>query len=77
MKNMTIREVPDDVYAVICREAKENHRSIQDQVRHILAKEARLRHGGMLKAMHRWRERTAGRDLGDTVTDIRKARNRK
>ncbi len=77
MKALTIREVPDAVYAVIRQEAEANHRSIQEQVRYVLEKEARLRQGGFRAAALHWRERTKGRPLGDTVKDIRQARARR
>jgi plasmid stability protein len=77
MKTLTVREVPDAVYTVLKEEAATTGRSLQEQVRWILAKEARLRQGGFLDAARRWQRRTAGRDLGDTVADIRAGRNRR
>lgn len=77
MKTLTIREVPDEVYAVIRREAESGHRSIQEQVRYVLAKEARLREGGFRQAAATWRRKLAGRKLGDTVADIRSGRARR
>jgi len=75
MKTLTVREVPDAVYEVIVREAKDNHRSIQEQVRMVLAKEARLRQGGFLVRARTWQTNLAGRELGDTVDEIRQARD--
>lgn len=77
MKTLTVREVPDEVYTVIRREAEANHRSIQEQVRHVLAKEARLRQGGFAAAARRWQKTLAGRTLGDTVADIKSGRERR
>jgi plasmid stability protein len=77
MKTLTVREVPDEVYAVICKEAATNQRSIQEQVRQILAKEALLRQGGFGAAARQWRTKLAGRELGDAVKDIREARARR
>lgn len=77
MKTLTVREVPDEVYTVIRREAEANHRSIQEQVRHVLAKEARLRQGGFRAAARRWQKKLAGRALGDTVADIQSGRERR
>ncbi len=77
MKRLTIREVPDEVYSVIRQEAAANRRSIQQQVLTVLAKEARLRQGGARATMTAWRERVAGRKLGNTVADIRKGRDRR
>ena len=77
MKMLTVREVPDNVYSVIRQEADDNHRSLQEQVRFILAKEARLRQGAVSDAARHWRERLAGRRLGDTVAEIRAGRERR
>ena len=77
MKTLTVRDVPDAVYEVIVREAHDNHRSIQEQVRMVLAKEARLRQGGFLARARTWQSSLAGRDLGDTVDEIRQARSRR
>jgi len=77
MKTLTVREVPDEVYTVIRREAEANHRSIQEQVRHVLAKEARLRQGGFTAAARRWQKKLAGRALGGTVADIKSGRERR
>ena len=77
MKTLTVREVPDEVYGVIKQEAEANHRSIQEQVRYVLAKEARLRNGGFGAAAKKWRTKVAGRPMGDTVADIREGRNRR
>lgn len=77
MKTLTVREVPDEVYAVIREEAATNQRSIQEQVRYILSKEARLRRGGFGTAARQWRAKLAGREMGDTVKEIREARERR
>lgn len=77
MKTLTVREVPDEVYAVIRHEAETNQRSIQEQVRYILAKEALLRQGGFGAAARQWRAKLASRNLGDTVKEIREARARR
>jgi plasmid stability protein len=77
MKTMTIREVPDQVYAAICAQAETSHRSIQEQVRYVLEKEARIRGGGFRQSAARWRAKFDGRKLGGTVEDIRAGRARK
>ena len=77
MKTLTIREVPDDVYTYIVDEAKSHHRSIQEQVRYVLGKEARIRRGGLLVAAEGWRQKLEGRDLGDTRADLRAGRDRR
>jgi hypothetical protein len=76
MKTLTVREVPDAVYTVLKEEADANCRSLQAQVRWVLAKETRLRKGGFLGTARRWQRRLAGCELGDTVADIRAGRER-
>ncbi len=76
MKTLTVREVPDTVYAVLKEEAETNGRSLQAQVLWVLAKETRLRKGGFLGAARRWQRRLAGCELGDAVADIRAGRER-
>jgi len=77
MKTLTVREVPDAVYTVLKEEAEVNNRSLQEQVRWVLAKETRLRKGGYLDAARRWQRRFEGRMLGNTVADIRAGRERR
>ncbi len=77
MKTLTVREVPDEVYAVLKNEADTNCRSLQAQVLWVLAKETRLRKGGFLGAARRWQRKLAGCELGGTVADIRAGRERK
>ena len=77
MKTLTVREVPDAVYAVLKEEAAANNRSLQEQVRWVLAKETRLRKGGFMGSARRWQRRLTGRELGDTVAEIRAGRERR
>jgi plasmid stability protein len=78
MKTLTIREVPDDVYAVICRDARAGHRSIQEQVRLVLTREAQLSSGeDFLKAAEKCRRRFADRRLGPMASTIREERERR
>jgi hypothetical protein len=77
MKTLTIRDVPDEVYTVIAREAREGHRSLQEQVRFVLAKEARIRQGGFMDAAHKWQARLVHRPLGDTLQELREGRERR
>ena len=77
MKVLTIREVPDDVYEELRRQAKANHRSLQEQMRMTLIKEAKIRGGSTLERARRWRKRLQRRDLGDAVEDIRQAREKR
>lgn len=77
MKTLTVREVPDAVYATLKSEAEANHRSLQEQVRWVLSKETQLRKGGFLGAARQWQRCFAGRTLGDSVADIRAGRERR
>jgi plasmid stability protein len=74
MKSLTVREVPDDVYATLKKHAKKNHRSLQEQMRLILIREAKVRGGSTLERARRWRRKMQGRNLGDAAEDIRSAR---
>jgi plasmid stability protein len=77
MKALSIRNLPDDVYAALKAMAAANHRSMQEQVRSLIEREARLADAGPRLADARaWRTRLAGRNLGDTVEDVRQDRAR-
>ena len=76
MKALSIRNLPDDVYEALKALAAANHRSMQEQVRCIVEREARLASGPGLAVARTWRLRLAGRTLGDTVEDVRQDRAR-
>ena len=76
MKALSIRNLPDDVYAALKAMAAANHRSMQEQVRCMIEREARLAIDSGLASARAWRMRLAGRDLGDTVEDVRQDRAR-
>lgn len=76
MKALSIRNLPDDVYEALKTMAAENHRSMQEQVRCIIEREARLARSSGLIAARKWRSRLAGREFGDTVEDVREDRRR-
>jgi len=76
MKTMTIREVPDEVYTTLRECAAVNHRSLQEQVVAVLERETHLVRGSQASRVLRWRQRLAGRKLGDIVADIRSERQR-
>ena len=76
MKALSIRNLPDDVYAALKSMAAANHRSMQEQVRCLIEREARLVAGPGLATARAWRSRLADRSLGDTVEDVRKDRAR-
>lgn len=76
MKALSIRNLPDDVYEALKAMAAANHRSMQEQVRCLIERETRLVASPGLAAARAWRERLAGRSLGDTVEDVRVDRAR-
>ncbi|MBK6402073.1 MAG: plasmid stability protein [Rhodocyclaceae bacterium] len=76
MKALSIRNLPDDVYEALKAMAAANHRSMQEQVRCLIEREARLAASPGLAAARAWRVRLAGRNLGDTVEDVRLDRAR-
>lgn len=76
MKALSIRNLPDDVYAALKSMAAANHRSMQEQVRCLIEREAKLAGGSGLAAARAWRLRLANRHLGDTVEDVRQDRAR-
>lgn len=76
MKALSIRNLPDDVYEALKAMAAANHRSMQEQVRYLIEREARLAASPGLAAARAWRVRLTGRNLGDTVEDVRLDRAR-
>jgi len=76
MKALSVRNLPDEVYEALRMMAAANHRSVQEQVRCLIEREARLASGSGLAAAREWRVRLAGRTLGDTVEDVRQDRAR-
>jgi len=76
VKALTIRNVPDDLYRVITRLAKRNRRSIQQQVLTIIERVRLLDHESSVEKAMEIRERLAGRNLGNTLEEVREERNR-
>ena len=76
MKALNIRNLPNDVYEAIKLMAVANHRSMQEQVRCLIEREVRLVSGTGMTTARDWRMRLAGRNLGDTVADVRQDRTR-
>ncbi|MHB1358154.1 MAG: FitA-like ribbon-helix-helix domain-containing protein [Rhodocyclaceae bacterium] len=76
MKALSIRNLPDAAYEALKAMAAANHRSMQEQVRCLIEREARLAAGPGLAEARAWRMRLAGRSLGDTVEDVRQDRAR-
>jgi len=76
MKAISIRNVPDHIYVKLQNMAKENRRSLQEQIKLILEKEVNLSNRSFLAGAAQWRKRLQGRNLTDTVNTVRKDRQR-
>ena len=76
MRALTVRNVPDDVYRRLARFAKTNRRSLQQQILAILEQATLGEPDTALARAAAVRERLAGRALGDTVAEVREARER-
>ena len=76
MRTLTVKQIPDSVYRRLADWAKANHRSLQEQVRRILEREAAASGGSTTEEAERWRQRLADRDLGSMVTAVREDRER-
>jgi len=76
MRSISLRNVPDDVYLALQAMAKANRRSLQEQIKHLLEQEVRIRRGSSLAAARRWRRRLERRTHTDSVTLVREDRER-
>jgi predicted CopG family antitoxin len=76
MKAISIRNVPDDVYARLQEMAKTNRRSLQEQIKLILEREVRLNKRSFLADAAEWRKKFQGRRFKDTVKEVRRDRQR-
>ena len=76
MKMITVRNVPDNLYRAIKSLARRNRRSIQQQVICLLDRARLLEQDSPVANAAKIRERLAGRDLGDSVTELREERRR-
>lgn len=76
MKALSIRNLSDEAYEALKTMAAANHRSMQEQVRSMIEREMKLAASPGLAVARAWRLRLAGRELGDTVNDVRQDRAR-
>ena len=76
MKAISVRNVPEEIYAGLQIMAKKNRRSLQEQIKLILEQEVELANRSFLASAAEWRKRLKGRGLNDTVAMVRKDRNR-
>jgi plasmid stability protein len=76
VKNLTVRNLPDELYARLTRLARLNRRSLQQQAL-VLLERARVDDPeGPVERAAAIRARLAGRALGDTVAEVRQERAR-
>ncbi len=76
MKTITVRNIPDDLYRAITELAHRNRRSIQQQVLSILERARRLHGHPPTQRASEIRLMLAGRELGNTVEEVRQERQR-
>jgi len=76
MKAFSIRNIPDHVYAGLQVLAKDNRRSLQEQIKLILEKEVELCAGSFMTGAAGWRKQLQNRNRSDTVASVRKDRDR-
>ena len=76
MKTLTIRNIPEGLYEAIRRMAVRERRSIQQQVLVLLDRGRVMDRESPVTAARTMRARLAGRDLGDTVAEVREERDR-
>ena len=76
MAAITIRNVPDPLYRALVSLARRNHRSLQQQALLLLEHARLLDRSSPLDRAAAMREALSGRELGDTVAELRKERRR-
>ena len=76
MKAISIRDVSDHIYDGLQAMAKNNRRSLQEQIKLILEQEVKLNNKSFLAGAAEWHKRLQGRCLSDTVEMVRKDRRR-
>lgn len=76
MKAISLRNVPDDVYAALQEMARENRRSLQEQVKYLLEQEVKLVRKSPTSRAGDWRNKLASRKCFDIPELIREDRNR-
>jgi plasmid stability protein len=77
MKTLTIRNVPDDVYQNLADVAKQQHRSMQEQLRTILQRESEITRGRVCEEAAEYRIRFQDRPAAQSVVeDVREDRSR-
>lgn len=76
MAQLTIRNLDDRVYQRLRDHAKLNHRSLEAEVRAILARAVTPDRAALIREIDAMRESLKGRYTGDSTADIREDRER-
>lgn len=76
MRIITVRNVPDDLHRALSRLAERNRRSLQQQALVLLERARQLDRESPLEIAASIRDKLRGRELGDSVAEIRKDRER-
>jgi hypothetical protein len=76
VKTITVRNVPDTVYSELAAWARGSHRSLQEQVRHLLEEDVKLRGTSIMESAGAYRAKLASRELANVVDDVREDRRR-
>ena len=76
MKAISLRNVPENVYAGLQIMAKKNRRSLQEQIKLILEQEVKLANRSFLAGAAKWRKRLESRKPADSVKSVREDRER-
>lgn len=76
MRQMTIRNIDDDVYRRLRERARVSHRSMEAEVRAILQQAARPDRAEIARRAAAMRAGLAGRYTGDVTAEIREDRDR-
>ncbi len=76
MRVMTIRNVPDELYRSLALRAERNRRSLQQEALLLLERAQVLERTDAIANARAMRQRLSGRQLGDTVRELREERER-
>ena len=76
MKVITVRDVPDDIHEALVKLARQNRRSLQQQILSLLERVRILNTESPIAKAASLREQLRGRELGNTVAEIREERGR-
>lgn len=76
MKAISLRNVPENVYAGLQNMARKNRRSLQEQIKLILEQEVKLANRSFLANAAKWQKKLGSRALADTVNIVREDRER-